>query len=804
MLRSVTSFRGETPLITPRLLPPGSAQAAVNSRLYTGDLTAFQQFSMTQGLANVGPVQTISLMAAGTPYEVWLSWDQQVDVARGTVPGDTTYRTYLTGLDAPRFTNLALATTGGPPYPGTTRLLGVPPPDTVPSLVVGVDSTPTTFSVDIYDDCSDLSTNWAISPGQVNSGTYVSTVTQDGAFGNPAPSFMVEANNNNSTPAYASRDFGTSGATVIHASWDFNVRDVGGNAGFVIPFMFACDSTGDGPRIFGYGTIGGEIEIGVAVGTSFASGNGSLLASGTSGVPDSCNGSQWYTVDATLSVNPDGTMTIDANISLGSVQLASVTTTNTFTYGGVFGPMVAKGNDFLQVNYDNILVQAAGNLGTTITDIATSYVYTFVNDLGEESAPSLPSATILRPDGVAVTVTTPTSLPSGVSESDYFVETKRIYRAATGSTGTAFLFVAEIPLSQADYVDTLTDTALGEVLPSDIWELPPSDLEGILALPNGVMVGFSKNQLCFSAQNYPHAWPVSYRLNTDTDIVGIGNIDTTVVIGTQSFLYVASGNDPSAYSMSKFEVPHAASSKLSFAYITGLGVVFSGPQGLMVVRGIGQASNLTEEVFTLRQWKALDPTSIFSVAHDDIYFMFWNNGTDSGCYAVDLRQGGFGVAEMAFHASAAYVDPITDTMYLVLDQDFEPDTAVLPIPPSAPVYTDGLTIYEFEGDDTQLMTFRWRTQLWLEPYPAFHSIAQVRAESYDNLVARFYGDGVLLDEIVVDGEVEFTLTPPDEAYSTFEMELIGTDTVRELMAADDVLELDGLSQVQQYNTVGAG
>jgi hypothetical protein len=36
------------------------------------------------------------------------------------------------------------------------------------------------------------------------------------------------------------------------------------------------------------------------------------------------------------------------------------------------------------------------------------------------------------------------------------------------------------------------------------------------------------------------------------------------------------------------------------------------------------------------------------------------------------------------------------------------------------------------------------------------------------------------------------------------MELIGTDTVRELMAADDVLELDGLSQVQQYNTVGAG
>ena len=155
--------------MTPRALPDNASQQAINSRLYTGDLTAFKQFSMTQGLANPGAVQTISLMAGDTPYAVWLSWEQDVDVARGTVPGDTTYRTYLTGLDAPRFTNLELATTGGPPYPGTTRLLGVPPPDTVPSLVVGVDTTPTTFSVDIFDDCSDLATNWILSAPQIPS-----------------------------------------------------------------------------------------------------------------------------------------------------------------------------------------------------------------------------------------------------------------------------------------------------------------------------------------------------------------------------------------------------------------------------------------------------------------------------------------------------------------------------------------------------------------------------------------------------------------------------------------------------------
>ncbi len=784
-----------------RLLPETAAQAAVNARLYTGDLSAFRQFLMTQGLANTGPVQTISLLK-----DWWLSWDQVVDVARGTVPGDTTYRTYLTGLDVPRFTNLDLAT-GTPngsapyPYPYQTRILGVSAPDAVPTLAVGVDPTPTTFSIDIYDDCSDLSTNWALSPGQVHSGSFVSEVLQDLVFGNPAPSFQLEADNNYATPAYAARDFGTTGATVIHASWDVYIDNTGSNDSANVYGMFACGPAGDGAKIIAFGTIGSFAKIGVTTAADFASGNGGLLSSTASTSAASWVIHQWYTVDAVMTTNADGTSTIVAGLYVGSAKLCEVTVTNTFTTGGLFGPYNAKGDDALTLHYDNFLVQASGSLGVTITDIATSYVYTFVNDLGEESAPSLPSSTILRPDGVSVTVTTATTEPTGVSGLEY-ITTKRIYRAATGSTGTAFRFVAEFPLAQADYVDTLSDTELGEVLPSDIWALPPVDLQGILALPNGVMVGFRENQLCFSAQNHPHAWPIEYRLNTDTKIVGIGNIDTTVVIGTENFLYVATGNDPATYSMSKFEVPHAASSKRSFAYITGLGVIFSGPQGLMVVQGVGQAKNLTEEVFTLRQWQALDPTSIFSVAHNDIYFMFWEAGSERGCYAVDLRASGFGVVEMAFHASAAYVDPIEDKMFLVLDYDNEPDDLLLPIPPTLPVYVDGRTIYQFDGAPTDLLTFRWRSKLYLEPYPCFHSIAQVRAESYDNLIVRFYGDGVMLDEIVLDGETEFTLTPPDAAYNTFEMEVLGTDTVRVLQAADDVTLLDALSPSQSYGIVG--
>jgi hypothetical protein len=779
-LRSITSFRGEVPLMSPRLLPEGAAQIATNARLYTGDLTAFKQFDLTEALTQSGPVKTIALMAG----QYWLSWNEQIDVARGAVPGDTTFRTYLTGLDVPRFTNLELATTGPQPFPVVTRPLGVPPPDSTPSLAVGIDPTPTTFTVDIFDDGSTLATNWTIS-GFTSATNFASRVFQDATHGNPAPSYCIQIENTTGSPAYAYRNFGINGSAVSFFSTDFMIDPGQGGSGIVVEIGIALSTLGVGARVGVFSDIGSPV-LAVLTGSDWATQSiltqkpvGSALVRGV-----------WYTLTAQRVVNADNSVTVTAALYNGSGQLASLLGTSVFSDGDYCAIMGVTGDEEKDTFYDNLHVRATGSLNATITEIATNYIFTFVNDLGEESAPSLPSNTVLRPDGVTVTVTTATSVPTGISD-DYFIQTKRIYRAATGGSGTAYRFVAEIPLDQADYIDVLTDTQLGEVLQSDTWALPPSDLRGILALPNGVMVGFSKNELCFSAQNFPHAWPVEYRLSTDTDIVGIGNIDTTVVIGTQSFLYVASGNDPANYSMSKFEVPRAASSKQSFGYVTGLGVIFSGPDGLMAVQGIGQVQNITEKVFTRRQWQALDPSSIVSVAHNDIYFMFWQSGSNSGCYAVDLRADGFGIVEMGFHASAAYVDPVEDKMYLVLDMVNEPDDPLLPISPTIVPYVDARTIFEFEGSPTDQMTYQYRSKLWLEPYPSFHGIAQVKLgpTAVGNLVARFYGDGVLLDSLLIEGEVEFTLTPPDAAYNTFEMELIGTDPVRVIQAADDVDEL---------------
>src|SRR5574341_908620 len=606
-----TSFRGMAPRVTPRALPANAARDATNARLQTGDLEAWRQFALTKTLANAPPVESIYLL-----NDKWLSWGSDVDVARSTVSGDTSFRAYLTGPDEyaqPRFTNYALATTGSEPFPVTTRPLGVPAPESAPTLEIGVDPSPTTFSVDVLDEGDALATSWTVSSPRTGS-TYA-TVTQSSFGGDQTYLATYDENHNQGEQAFAYRNFGVANALVVIAEAQFAI--VGDTSFRQAILNIQCDQDGNGVQV--------RYQQGVLYilqATAFSPfGVAQLATVAAPGVVDGV----FHTLRGQVVTNSDGTKTVTAELSLGSAQIASVVATNTFgsgDYCGISNGVPDDSGSQFQTHYTLVHVQASGSTNYTPVNVATSYVYTFVNDLGQESAPSPASATILRPDGISVTVTTPTAVPSGVSV-DYGINVKRIYRAVTGSTGTIFRFVAEVPLATAGYVDVLTDSDLGEALQSELWALPPDDLKGILALPNGVMVGFRANQVCFSAQNQPHAWPVEYRLNTDTTVVGIGNIDNTVVIGTESFPYLATGNDPAAYSMSKLEAQQACVSKQSVAYVLGIGVVFATPDG-------------------------------------------------------------FGLISLAFFATAMYADPLTDKLYVVLTEDSEPTEVYLPLPSTAP------------------------------------------------------------------------------------------------------------------------
>jgi len=775
MKLDIETFRGEAPRITPRNLPDTSAQAAVNARMQTGDLEPWKQFLSTKVLA-AGPAKTIYLL-----NDKWLSWTQQVDVARGLIAGDTSYLTFLTCpalYTTPRFTTYALATTGAEPYPVATRPLGVPAPVSAPGVTPGVDSTPTTFSIDTLDDNASLSTKWI-----KNTNLYGSTsayIEQDSG------SYRVtfDENRNPGQEAWAYRNFGVAGVTAFSATCNFLIAGdyaLESQAGMIV----CATSTGAGVGVI---YTNGALGIHKTANWGFLYGRAPIAAIACPGVAPLVNN----IMKVQVTLNADATKTVIATVLNGTTVLATLTATGSFDDGDMCGFGDGVNNDLTpygRTYYSAYHVTASGSAGYVPVNTATSYVYTFVNDLGWESAPSDPSSTILRPDGVSVSVATPTTAPGG-TDPLYGITTKRIYREVSGATGTALLFVAERPLAEATYVDVLPDNKVGpDVLQTELWDLPSPIMEGIIHLPNGIMAGFFRNQLCLSVAGYPFAWPLSYRKTTDTDIVAIANIDNTIVIGTKSFVYTCTGNDPANYSMSKPGEPQACTSKQSMTYLDGYGVMFASPDGYQVCQGsAGNVKNATELIFTKDQWKALDPTSIIAAVHDGVLH-FWFTGTSPAAgYAYDAKQSGFGLMSLAYHAIAAHVNPIRDALYLVLDVNSEPTDGALPIASSA-VAASTTTIYEFNAHATSKMVYRWRGKLNLMPHPTTFHFAKVEANDFTNLIARFLVDGTLLYQRVIASASEFRI-PERLAQTSVEMELIGSSSVRSMQAAQNVDELN--------------
>lgn len=632
------TFRGEVPLLSARALPDAAAQEATNCRMKSGDLEAWRQFLLTYELVGTsGTQRTIYLLD-----DAWLSFTEQVDIARNVFSGGAAHRIFLTCpalYSTPQYTDKSNATSGSPPFPTITFPLGLPGPTDIPTLVLGVDSTPTTFSIDTTDPGDVLETSWVTSP--TRAGSTFSAVTQEAAQGNPSPCYRLhydEIHNLGEAP-FMKRAFGIENASVIHVTAEMRFSgDTSVKNGFM---SVAATTTGEGLMV---GILSGTLQI--RNGTSFEWYN--------SGAIDNVSapglvGGTWYTLDVTMVNNPApaNTQTVTLKLLDGVTEIATVTATNVFTIGGFVGFSAAIPDDsgsVYQTDIDNIHVQASGSTGITPNLTATNYVYTFVNDQGEESTPSFPTADILRPDGVTVNVTTSTTAPSGYEAATTL---KRIYRLVSGTTGDLYRFVAEIPLAQADFLDDLTDNELSQtILESQNYDIPPPTLQGIIALPNGIYAGFFEKSLCLSVSGRPHAWPVRQRYPVDSDIVAICNIDNTIVIGTGTFVFTCTGTDPAAYSMSKPGAPQSCQSKLGMTYLDGQGVVFPSPDGWCVCAGsAGFVPVMTEGIFTKEQWEAFNPASIVAACHDGVLHWWhsisdgWDTTNDEGGWI--FSNGGF-------------------------------------------------------------------------------------------------------------------------------------------------------------------
>lgn len=396
---------------------------------------------------------------------------------------------------------------------------------------------------------------------------------------------------------------------------------------------------------------------------------------------------------------------------------------------------------------------------------AVAYVYTYVSAWGEEGPPAAVSNIVTIGPGQQVDLSAMSVAPAG----NYNITLKRIYRAVTGDTGTSYLRVTEIAVATTTYSDSKLDSALGSELPSVDWDAPPSDMAGIIALPNSVVVGYSKNQVCPSVPSQPHAYPTGWRQTTDANIVGLGNIHNAVVACTRGHPYFGDGADPANLSLTKIENNQACVSGPSIVSVGTVGVVYASGDGLIFIGPGGNWENISEAYFTPQEWKELiKPESIHAYALDNRYIAFYDNGTTQGAFIFSPRDKAQGLIFLDTYATAGYVDLEGggDALYLQI----------------------GDYIERWEGGSTD-QTYTWRSKWHYGPKQRY-GVLKVIAESYTDLTVRVYANGgaTLIHTAAVKSSKSIRFYP-DKRFTDWVVELVGTDAVHDVFVARDVDEL---------------
>lgn len=409
------------------------------------------------------------------------------------------------------------------------------------------------------------------------------------------------------------------------------------------------------------------------------------------------------------------------------------------------------------------LVAVSGTPPDNDSAEARYYVYTYVGKLGEEGPPSPVSALLdVANDGVTVDISD-LVVDSGASTGRE-IEYIRIYRTVAGSTGSSFLFVAQIAVASTTYSDTKDAAELGEELPSAMWDPPRTSMQGLILTPHGIAFGFLGKIVCASELYLPYAFPRDYELTMSDEVVALGFYDYHVIVGTKGRPVMITGTDPATLSMQELPAIEACASARSMASM-GWCAIYASHNGLVMAAQSG-ATVITGNIFNELQWRELDPTSIHAYEYAGLYVFFWDNGTSQGGYVFDPRRPEDGMRATSQWFKAGHRDILNDALYLIDDND---------------------QVWKWEGGTTS-RTATWKSKRFRVGNPTAFSCCRIRADGYDSVVVRVYADGALLHEQTVDSARAFRL-PRAGRFQEWEIEIETNERVRSIGIAESVTEL---------------
>ena len=349
-------------------------------------------------------------------------------------------------------------------------------------------------------------------------------------------------------------------------------------------------------------------------------------------------------------------------------------------------------------------------------------VYTFVNALGEEGPPSDP-CTLEVPENTAVGLTLAGASGTPATIDQYPITKMRLYRTATGSDATSFLFVTEFNTgATVVYTDTKLASELVEPLVTQGYYPPPKGLMGLVSLPNGILAAFKKNEIWFSEPYLPYAWNPDNVLTTKLDVVALCPADGGFYAVTKGHPYFVSGVTPDAMGQIKLSAVQAGVSRKAICNI-GPAVVWASQDGLVAARGVEASMDWSNRFFTRDEWqKRYKPKLALMqlTAHDGHLLATFTDGTPGFLLRYSETEPSFTRMSASIFATC-----VSDT-----------DDAVLTIQFSNSQWT----IERFKaGVGTR--GFKWWSKDFILPKPINYGVLQVVGSG--NTVIKVMADGKL-------------------------------------------------------------
>jgi hypothetical protein len=243
------------------------------------------------------------------------------------------------------------------------------------------------------------------------------------------------------------------------------------------------------------------------------------------------------------------------------------------------------------------------------------YAYTWVTALDEESAPSPLSAQVEWSPGVTIRLSGFAARPANRA-----VNRIRFYRSQTSTSGTTQLFyVGEISAAATFWDHDIVINPIVEPISVAHFGTPPDDLKGLTVLPNGIIAGFYGKTLAFSEPYIPHAWPASYEIQLDFEVVGLAAFGSLLAVMTTGQPYLVDGTHPDSMSALKLEESLPCVSAKGIVDL-GYAAAYPSTEGLVLIQRDGPRL-VSKQMFSRDQWNALQPASIIAGRHLGRYVM---------------------------------------------------------------------------------------------------------------------------------------------------------------------------------------